>query len=127
MEESEFKLVYVNPIGVNSNEEREYEFFFSETPDIVWGEDWNIQCASACENLLPDENTYTLIKRLKTKMDIFCVQQNSCYSMQDCIDGCVCLCYFFDEINEKYIPLQFGVDKKEVDKIFFEHNLNFLN
>ena len=35
------KLVYVNPIGKNSSDEYEYEFFFSETPEVVWGEEYD--------------------------------------------------------------------------------------
>ena len=44
----------------------EYEFYFSETPEIVWGEDWNVACPSACGDLKPDPSTYSVIKRLDT-------------------------------------------------------------
>ena len=40
-------LVYVNPIGKDSNGLYQYEFFFSETPKNVWGEDWDEVCPSA--------------------------------------------------------------------------------
>ena len=123
--DNELRLVYVNSKGKNYLGENEYEFFFSQTPEIVWGEDWNIQCPSACGNLLPDESTYSTIKILRTEMELFCVQQNSCYSLQDCIDGCVALCFFYSENLEKYIPLQFGVELQKVISIFFEHNLHF--
>lgn len=91
MENDNLFLVYVNKIGRDSNEQYEYEFFFSETPEIVWGEDWNVACPSACENLLPDPSTYSVVKTIKTDIPLFCVQENSCFSMQDCIDGLVCL------------------------------------
>ena len=94
MENNNLHLVYINPIGKDSNNLFEYEFFFSETPDIVWGQDWNIACPAACENTLPDPETYSEVKTLKTEIPLFCVQQNTCFSLQDCIDGIVCLGYF---------------------------------
>ena len=94
MENNNLHLVYINPIGKNSNDLFEYEFFFSETPDIVWGQDWNIACPAACENTLPDPETYSEVKTLKTEIPLFCVQQNTCFSIQDCIDGIICLGYF---------------------------------
>lgn len=89
--EKELFLVYVNPIGKDSNDLYQYEFFFSETPEIVWGEDWNISCPSACYNLLPDQTTYSEIKILKTKIPLFCIQENSCFSLQDSVDRLVFL------------------------------------
>ena len=82
MEDKELFLIYVNPIGKDSNDVNEYEFFFSETPEIVWGEDWNVACPSACGNLLPDSSTYSVIKHLKTHMPLFCARyppRSSCY------------------------------------------------
>ena len=67
--ENELFLVYINPIGKDSSGLNEYEFFFSETPEIVWGEDWNVACPSACGNLLPDSTTYSHIEILKTEME----------------------------------------------------------
>lgn len=120
MEEvSNLSLVYVKPIGMNSNDEFEYEFFFSETPETVWGEDWNIACPSACNDLTPTEDNYSLIERLNTDMVIFCAQQNSCFSLQDCIDGCICLACQSLEGLETYpepyrLVLQFGESYEDV-------------
>ena len=94
MENNNLHLVYINPTGKDSNNLFEYEFFFSETPDIVWGQDWNIACPAACGNTLPDPETYSEVKTLKTEIPLFCVQQNTCFSIQDCIDGIICLGYF---------------------------------
>lgn len=91
METDNLFLVYINPIGKGSDNLFQYEFFFSENPETVWGEDWNVACPSACGNLLPDSTTYSHIEILKTEIPLFCIQQNSCFSLQDCIDGLVCL------------------------------------
>ena len=118
MENNSLHLVYINPIGKDSNNLYEYEFFFSETPDIVWGQDWNIACPAACENTLPDPETYSEVKTLKTEIPLFCVPQNTCFSLQDCIDGIVCLGFF--EHEKKMIVFKFGEKYKDVmEKIKF--------
>ena len=91
-------LIYINPIGKNSNDLYEYEFFFSETPDIVWGEDWDNPCPAACENTLPDPETYSEVKILKTNIPLLCAQNNVCFSLSNCIDGIICLGY--EDISE---------------------------
>lgn len=87
----EFFLVYVEPIGKNLMDYYEYEFIFSETPDIVWGQSWEQMCPSVCGDLRPDRSTYSLVKRLKTNIPLKSAQQNSCFSMQDAIDGVIAL------------------------------------
>lgn len=128
--ENELFLVYVNPIGQDSKGLYQYEFFFSETPEIVWGNDWNVACPSACGAILPEESTYSTIKLLKTKMNLFCAQQNSCFSMQDCIDGLICLCAEdisnYEVYPEPYrLVLHFGESYDNVMIRFNELELNF--
>ena len=90
-------LVYVYPVGKDSRDIYEYEFLFSETPEVVFGDYWYIQCPAACGDILPEESTYSEIRHLKTDMKLICAQENTCFSMQDCIDGCIALC--FQDIN----------------------------
>ena len=125
-------LVYVNPIGKDSNDIYEYEFFFSETPEIVWGEDWHIPCPSACGVMKPEESTYSVIKHLKTEIKLFCAQENSCFSMQDCIDQCIALCFQdinnLEEYPEHRFVVHFGekyekvVDQLHILDLDFEEN-----
>ena len=125
-------LIYINPIGKNSNDLYEYEFFFSETPDIVWGEDWDNPCPAACENTLPDPETYSEVKMLKTNIPLLCIQNNVCFSLSNCIDGIVCLCYEdISEYTEYPEPIrlvfQFAekydsiIEKLELREIMFEN------
>lgn len=95
-------LVYVNPIGINNNDEYEYDFYFSDTPDIVWGANWEITCPSACGDLKPEESTYTDIIRVTSPIKFFCAQENSCFSMQDCIDGVIALCFVDLNVLDSY-------------------------
>ena len=122
---SDQKLVYVNRIGRNIKGYNEYEFLFSETPDTVGGQKWELPCPSACLDLKPAENTYNDTRRVITDIDFFCAQQNSCYSMQDCIDGCIALMWFYDK-RDNFVVFKFGEDMNSVvkklsdNKIYFE-------
>ena len=75
-------LVYIEPIGKNLLDWYEYEFIFSETPDIVWGNDWDCKLPLYCTNLRPEESTYSLTKRLKTNIPLKVIQENSCFSIE---------------------------------------------
>ena len=104
-------LVYVEPIGLNSHDMFEYDFLFSETPEIVWGEDWAEQCPAACDNMRPGNDMISEIRRLATIIPFGLAQKNTCFSMQDCIDGIVALAWEDMSEYEEYpepIRLIFG-------------------
>lgn len=112
MENKNLYLVYVERINdvPNSKGFYEYEFFFSETPDIVWAEDWREQCPSSCnrEAMRPDTSMYVKIKRLFSIYSIMAIQENSCFSLQDMIDGIVaCAWEDISEYEEYPEPIRF--------------------
>lgn len=123
--DDELKLVYVNPVGKNSAGYNEYEFLFSETPDVVWGENWEVQCPSVYSDLKPDPTTYSKVTRLTTNKEFFCAQQNSCFSMQDCIDGCIALMWFYDR-NGDAVVFNFGESKDLVNRKLVENGVSYL-
>ena len=91
MKKNNLYLIYININSKNSNNEYEYEFFFSETPEIVWGEEWDVNCPSSCTNTLPYPYTYSHVEILKTEIPMFCIQQNSCFPILFAKRGLVCL------------------------------------
>lgn len=94
MENTEnLRLIYIEPVGSNSLDLFEYEFLFAENPDIVWADDWAEQCPSACQNMRPGNDMVAVTKRLATIIPIGVIQNNSCFSMQDCMDGIVSLAW----------------------------------
>lgn len=123
----ELSLVYVYPVGHNSQDVYEYEFFFSETPEVTFGDYWYVMCPAACGDVTPEESSYSEIRHLKTDMKLICAQENTCFSMQDCIDGCIALCYFYSEKDKKYISIPFGISMSELSEIFLQQNLSFLD
>lgn len=117
-------LVYVEKINEHPNSKGmyEYEFYFSETPEIAWGVDWDQQCPSACdrENLRPDFSTYNKIEKLYTIIPFQCIGENSCYSIQDCTEGICAVCYEDISEYEDYpepirLVFHFGEDKETVE------------
>ena len=123
MEDNNLYLVYVNPVGKDSNDLFEYEFFFSETPENVWGEDWNIACPAACGDTLPDPTTYSEIKTIKTDIPLFCAQQNTCFSLQDCIDEIISLVYCVED--DIIFSFKFSETYENVARTLNDYNINF--
>ncbi len=119
MEDTKKYLAYVRPVGKNSQGLNEYEFFFTETLDRVWGQDWNELCPSACGDIPPDPSTYNEIDRLATDIKFNCAQENSCFSMQDMIDGILVVCHESLDGMEEYptpfrLVFKFGETKENV-------------
>lgn len=117
-----FHLVFVRPLAQNYSEEYEYEMMYSENPDNVWGEDWNEQCPRACGEITPDMTTIDKVERYKTTIPFMVAQKNSCFSMQDCIDGIMALAWEdiseYDAYPEPYrIVLKFGETYDTVQNI----------
>lgn len=127
--EEKLYLIYVERLNnePNSMGIYEYDFFFSDTPETVWGEDWAEQCPSACESLRPSSELYSKVKRLYTIYTLKGAQENSCFSMQDCIDGCIALCWEdisnYDEYPEPIrLVFKFGESMESVeDKLAQRH------
>jgi hypothetical protein len=116
-------LIYVNKIGKNSDNKDIFELYFSEEPENVWGVDWEICPARNCGDIPPDESTYNMIKEFETDLVLDLAQKNSCFSMQDSIDGIIPLAWENIEGYEKYpeegrLVLKFGENEETIkDKL----------
>ena len=113
MNENEYCLVYVDKVGEHSDGNIEYDFYFSKEPDTVWGIDWAEQCPSACANVEPEPNGIHAKLRVVCNIPLGVAQKNSCFSMQDCIDGIIALAWEdireYSEYPEPYrIVMKFG-------------------
>lgn len=97
------RLIFMRLVGEDNEGNYEYDAYISDTPDLVWGEDWNENCPSACASILPQDSTYSSIVRYKSPVRLVCAQENTCFSMQDCIDGIISLVYY--EMDDGSIPL----------------------
>ena len=122
------KLIFVHPLSKNSNDDYVYELFFTDDIEVVWGNDWEYKPALNCNIQVPDKSIYNEIKIIKTKMLLDVAQQNSCFSMQDCMDGIIPIAWEnLDECDEYpeegRVVLPFGICKENVEKILSIRNI----
>lgn len=125
-------LVYVKPICKNTNGTYEYDFFFSETPEYVWGPDWDIDTPSSNGDLTPEESTYSEIKRVITTLPLKTLEETSCYSMEYATYGILALAWIDIENLEEYpengrMTLKFGFSKDKVESLLDSQSWNFKN
>ena len=92
--ENNLYLVFVLPINggrKNIREKYEYDLYFSETPDVVWGLDWELNNPSSIsEDLLdiaPEKSTYQKVIRFESELPFKTIEEMSCYSMEYAISG----------------------------------------
>lgn len=126
----ELRVVYIVHVGVDSDGLNVYHFLLSENADEVWSECWEQQPAGNVPKkvLMPDDNMYGYVKELKTEMSLNLAQDNTCFSMQDCRDGVVCLAYEDISTYEEYpepvrIVINFGDLIEDVESLLFQRNL----
>lgn len=113
------RLVYIKPITNGSdNKNYEYDFLFSETPEVVWGVDWNDNAPNLCGDISPEPSTYGLVERVKSMIPLKVIQENSCYSMEYAINRSIALAWLDLDGLEEYpthrIKFKFGDTYDEV-------------
>lgn len=112
------KLVFVKPIS-NNNSYYEYDFIFSDTPENVWGPDWDFEVPSICPEIDPEPSTYTNIIRVKSDNKFCVAQEQSCYPMAYCTDKILALAWLDIEGLEEYpnyrVIFHFGDDFSVVE------------
>lgn len=84
------KIIFINNIG-DDGEEYIYDLYFTDDLDLVWGENWNVKPASICGSIPPTNDSFNYKIRIETSIKIDVAQNNSCFSMQDCMSGVVAL------------------------------------
>ena len=113
-------LGFVAEIGRTTDKKYMYRFDFTYDPDSLWGEFFNIPPACIIPGLAPDPNCLSHTAKIISPVKLMTAKENACFSMQDCIDGIIPLC--FSEIDDETIffkdkPLKFrfGEKKETVD------------
>lgn len=86
-------LVYVEYLGNDLNNYYIYKVDFSTQPEVVWGESWNVVPAAICGKIPPDPNTIFKTGKLYSPEELLTAVKSTCFSMQDCIDGIIPLCF----------------------------------
>jgi len=126
----DYKLIFINKIGKNSDDEYQYEFMFSTDISIVWGDGWSTIPSGICSQVdkLPHNSTYDLTKKVISKLNLDVAQDNTCFSMQDCIDKIVALAWEnitdYEEYPFNRLVFHYGDTFEEVDEKLQEHNID---
>lgn len=130
MNSNDLVLVFVKPICKNTDQTYEYDLFFSDTPDIVWGVDWEVNTPGLVNQyeIMPDSTTYNKIYRIKTTYQLKTVQETYCYSMEYAIARIIALSWIDIENMEEYpekgrMVLYFGDTFEHVEGVLSEFDI----
>lgn len=127
---NELRLGFVRFVGVENGGVNVYELIFTHESmiDSFWGENFNIQPASLTSSLFPDQQYVSKVAMVKTIMQLKTIGDCGCFSVQDAMDGCVCLAYQDLTHEEEYpdyrLVLQFGETYGEVEEKLAECRLH---
>ena len=116
-------LAFVRKIGITLENENIYEFLFTTNPDVVWGENFNIIPAGIIPNLEPEKNCLSKKGRVITNIDFNLACESTCFSMMDCIDGIIALCFTEAGIDNEF-HFNFGEKLNDVIEKLHKYNLN---
>lgn len=113
-------LGFIDKIGNTVDGKPIYRFDFTTDKETLWGEFFNVVPAGMARNLSPDVNTLSHQGKAIFPREIYIAKENSCYSMQDCIDGIIALGFTpLDEdmllVGENPLVFNFGEERDSVD------------
>ena len=116
---NELYLVYVKPTNVRK---QEYSLFFSETPDVVWGVDWDVKVPNILGDLTPDKTTYSKVVDFFSPFKLTTIEETSCYSMEYAVNKIIALSWIDISLLEEYpengrCVLHFGDTFEKVQEI----------
>lgn len=123
-------LVYVKPICKNTDNTYEYDLFFSETPEYVWGPDWDVDSPASNGDITPDSTTYSEIKRIITNLPLTTLEETTCYSMEYATYQIMALAWINIENLDEYpengrLTMYFGETKDEIINKLQKYNWDF--
>ena len=120
------KLIFISFIGKTQKDEYEYKLYYSETPDKVWRDDYAEQAPSTCsiEDLIPNTEDYYATIRAVSDKKINLIQDNSCFSIQDCMDGIISIAWV-DNNDGTYSGLKYGSSYKDSTDFLYKIGFDF--
>ena len=123
-------LIFVKPICKNTDQTYEYDLFFSDTPDIVWGVDWEVNTPGlvTSDEITPDSTTYNKVVRIKVPFPLKTIEETYCYSMEYAIARIIALSWIDIENMEEYpekgrMVLYFGDTFEHVEGVLSEFGI----
>lgn len=118
-QDEDLSLGFIKFIGTTHGGLNEYEFIFTISPDEFWGSGFEFMPASICSYLEPDSKYVSKVVKIKMQQELDLIQNNGCFSMQDCMDGAVALgvqsLRNLDEYPEYRLIFHFGEKYEDVE------------
>lgn len=128
---SNLYLVFIKPICKNADGNYEYDMFFSETPDIVYGPEWDDNNPSSAigGDLTPDSTTFSVIKRIALPLPLRVIQETSCYSMEYAMNRIIALGWINIEGMEEYpkngrMVMMFGDTIEKINELLSPYDIS---
>lgn len=125
-------LGFIRLIGEENDGDYRYEFIFTDNPDEFFGENFEYKPAGLVNDLMPSEEYITEVHIVKTKLKLDLIQNNMCFSMQDCFDSIVALAWQnIDDLDEYpkegRLYFMFGESFETVEKRLAKCNILMIN
>ena len=111
MEENLY-IVFAENTGEDEAGNYFYRLLFSDDPDIVWGDNFDISPSGIIPDLEPGSNSIKKEYLLTTKIKLQTAVEGTWFSIQDCIDGIIAL--IFNGSGEKIVSIPFGMEMEKV-------------
>lgn len=123
-------LVYVKLAYKNTDGTYEYDMFFSETPEFVWGPKWDVDNPVINGDLTPEESTYSYTRRVQTTLPLKTAEETSCLPMEYVTYGILALAWIDIENLDEYpqhgrMTLHFGDSEEDVEAKLAEYDWTF--
>lgn len=114
-------LLHIDRVGKKSDGNTEFIFMFGKSVEGFWGDGgYDIAPASICE-LIPDYEMITDKFKVETDIPLILGQEQTSFSMQDCLDNIVSICWEdicdYEEYPVPRIVIQFGDTYESVHKM----------
>lgn len=122
-------LVYVKFLYKEDDENYCYELYFSTTPDIVWGDDWDVPSPASNTDCTPDKSTCSSISVIKSPYKLKTIEEIQCYCVEYAIYGIIALSWIDIETLDEYpengrMVLHFGDEKEKVKNILSKFGIS---
>lgn len=121
-------LCFIKYIGQDLDDNNIYDFLFTDDIDNFWGENFEYKPAGLCNELIPDKNTYNIVKTLKTNIKLDLAQESTCLGYQDCIDSIIAVAWENLDNYEEYpepirLVFHYGDNLEDVEIQLSKRNL----
>lgn len=110
--EDKLYIVFAEKTGKDDDGNHFYRLLFSDNPDVVWGDNFNVTPAGVIPDLEPDSSSISKEFSLTVKQDLGTAVESTWFSFQDCIDGIISL--LFDGKSEQIVNIPFGMEFGDV-------------